>query len=266
MIRSLAFSPDGKFIASGSGGGANRYLKGELKVWDVATRQHVFVTEEDQWVKALAFSPDGTWLAVGMSTYAPAERVQARPGELKLYQFPAMREIKTVHLRAALGSLRVSKDGKRLAVVTADSDHEPEVAVLDVPDLNEQRVIPVQPRRWSATELPAVTFTEDGRDVIVREDGRIHDTPRELANANFLVAAVSPNGRWMVGETAKDNRWGIVFWDSASKEASALHEQSMVRPHVLKVPADCSPDGRHVVVGAPYSGVHGAWLIRTPVP
>ena len=53
-MRALAFSPDGKILASSS-------LDGTLILWDIASRQPLGppLTGHRGWITSLAFSPDG---------------------------------------------------------------------------------------------------------------------------------------------------------------------------------------------------------------
>ena len=58
-INSIAFSPDGRVLVSGS---ADR----TVKVWDVATHQCLdTLTHPDYWINSVAFSPDGSMFASG---------------------------------------------------------------------------------------------------------------------------------------------------------------------------------------------------------
>lgn len=80
-VSSLAFSPDGRFIATGDAAGV-------VKVWDTATRLQLssFRGHKDE-VTVLTFSPDGKLLASGGAD---------RDGAVKLYSTASMRELITL--------------------------------------------------------------------------------------------------------------------------------------------------------------------------
>jgi WD40 repeat protein len=58
----VAFSPDGKRLASGSGSGAGAGL-GEIKLWDAETG-HELLNLKGGFVGRVEFSPDGHWLLI----------------------------------------------------------------------------------------------------------------------------------------------------------------------------------------------------------
>ncbi|MFN4258540.1 MAG: c-type cytochrome domain-containing protein [Gemmataceae bacterium] len=108
VVDSLAFSPDGRFLASGS--------YGEVLIWDVqaGTVRHHLTDFADR-VVALAFSPNGKLLATGGG--APTE-----DGELKVFDVDSGKlvvHIKDSHSDTIYG-VCFSPDNTRLASCGAD--------------------------------------------------------------------------------------------------------------------------------------------------
>src|SRR5207244_2880148 len=91
-VFSVAFSPDGKTLASASG---QQGQPGEVKRWEVETGQERAALEgHTGWVTAVAFSADGKTLASGEVEYD--KQSQPLPGEIKLW------DVATGQERAAL--------------------------------------------------------------------------------------------------------------------------------------------------------------------
>jgi len=82
FLNSLAFSPDGRTIASASGGDDDN----SVRFWDVVTLQELYQCRKDDslWVQDTEFSSDGEWLATARSFgRSPKVRlVDAASGEL----------------------------------------------------------------------------------------------------------------------------------------------------------------------------------------
>jgi WD40 repeat protein len=57
-VRAVAFSPDGKWVATGS-------VDKTARVMEAATGREVARLTHGGWVRAVAFSPDGKWVATG---------------------------------------------------------------------------------------------------------------------------------------------------------------------------------------------------------
>ena len=111
IVESLAYSPDGKYIVSGS------YR--EVIFWDAAegTIKRKQTDFADR-VVALAFSPDGKWLATGGG--APTEN-----GEVKVFEVETgktvldIKDLKNGHSDTVFG-VCFSPDGSKLATCGAD--------------------------------------------------------------------------------------------------------------------------------------------------
>jgi WD40 repeat protein len=108
----VAFSPDGKWLAAGSGEMLRSYPGGSLNVWDLRTSQRVF-SFDDMGISVwgVAFSPDGKRLAAATGYYGTRD-----PGEVWVWDTTTGGVLYRLKGHAdCVWSVAFSPDGRRLA-------------------------------------------------------------------------------------------------------------------------------------------------------
>src|SRR5262249_31799025 len=140
-VAAVAFSPDGKLLASGS--------YGQVTVWDLtAARPAVVLTNVLGAVNDLRFSPDGKLLAV-------AGGQPSAKGDLRLFQVDGWNLLGTLPGHDdVVFSVAFSPDGKRLASASFDKT----VRLWDVAGRKVERVL-----SGHSDFVYAVAFSPDGK-------------------------------------------------------------------------------------------------------
>jgi WD40 repeat protein/tetratricopeptide (TPR) repeat protein len=255
-VRTVAFSLDGRRVATASHGLANELRDSALSVihlWDAATgRPLAPPIWQDQWVSALAFSPDGRVLASG--DYALTVRFwDAATGQPAGVPIPQ---------GGVVFSVAFSPDGKTLAVGTVNPAKEARLW-----DLATGRALGIaMPHKdW----VVDVAFSPDGRVLLTRS----HDSTVRLWNAKngepltgylrhegLPAAAFSPDGRRLAAAGNLEDQARI--WDAQTGRilpGATLSQGSLVTALAF------SPDGTVLGVGCK-DGSARFWDVATAKP
>jgi WD40 repeat protein len=214
-VGTVAFSPDGRWIASGSSLVRDKKLLGEVKVWDATTGQeyHAF-RDHDHIVESVAFSPDSRWIVASVMG-GTVKILDAQQGEVK-HSFQPVQEGNEFRSfrRGAL-----DPTGRYLALaIDLVRDRRNAGGEMRVWDLQDNRAVFTAP--ISLTEASALAFSPDGKLLAVA--GRNDRGPGPIFQVRLWDAVAGKELRMLPGRTC-------VAFSSDSKRLAAAADDYTVR-------------------------------------
>ena len=226
----LAFSPDGQKVASAS----NNLLPGGsddfsiVRVWNIETGEiGLTLTGHTNDVKAVAFSLDGAWIVTG-----------SVDGSLKLWDTATGSERHTMRgHNGTVTCVAFSPDGQR--IVSGSTDET--LRLWNAKNGQETLAL-----KGHASWATSVAFSHDGRRIFSGSDDGIikvwdaanRQEPIVLDGGDYV--AVSPDGQRIV---VGDGGWLVRFWDLTTGQEIVPPGRHAISVHGVAY----SPDGRLVV-------------------
>ncbi|PWI64590.1 hypothetical protein PCL_09520 [Purpureocillium lilacinum] len=241
-VSSVAFSPDGKLVASGS------YDK-TIKIWDAETGEvQRALAGHGEWVRSVALSPDGKLVASG-SDDKTIKIWDTATGEAQRTLVGHGSSVRSVTFSpdghgSSVSSVAFSPNGK----LVASGSYDKTIKIWDAETGEALRTL-VGHGGW----VRSVTFSPDGKFVasgsddntIKIWDAATGEAQRTLAGHGYSVSSVvfSPNCK-RVASGSYDNT--IKIWDAATGEA----QRTLVGHGAVLRSVAFSPDSKLVASGS----------------
>ena len=246
---SVAFSPDGKYIAAGSSNEQGIATeRGIATIWKVENGEKFRRLDHGDWVYAVAFSPDGEYFATG----GEDELGYSSDGKVVLWDMKSGAKIRSLNHSNEVESVVFSPNGNYLVTGSLPYSNEGTVALWDV---NSGKWVWYSSYAAKVRTINALTFTPNGSYIVtgnVRPYSNYQDkaTFWQVNNGNVVGhfehhngvydVAFSPDGAYL----ATGNDGSVTFWEMNSGQRVRHIEM----PDRTAYAVAFSPDGAYLAV------------------
>ena len=270
-VTTVAFSPDGKVLATGFNGHPRYGHNGGVVLWDTTRRSRLpdqpLVVDKGL-VSSVAFSPDGKTLAAG---YESSGR-----GGVVFWDTTRRSRLPDQPLAAQEGdvnSVAFSPDGKTLAAGGGYAFLLRGHGGVVLWDTTRRSRLPDLPLNLVSGQVASVAFSPDGKtmaaghglDGLLMSGARrgsvalwdtglhpsLQNQPLSVVEGNVRSVAFSPDGKNLAAGCgfggSEDEGGGVVLWDTTQR--LRLHDQPLVIAEGGVKSVAFSPDGKTLAAG-----------------
>lgn len=252
---SVAFSPDGKYLATGSRNESGIATeRGIATIWRVADGEKFRRLDHGDWVYAVAFSPDGKYLATG----GKDELGRWSDGKVVLWDMKRGAKVESLPHDYTVEAVVFSPNGKYLATACLRRSSS---GIMFLWDVDSGSILwgPNQYRLYTATArtINALTFTRDGSYLATGNQSYLLQNRRmdtatfwQVKSGNAIQhfghhnevydVAFSPDGAYL----ATGNDGSVTLWEMRSGQ----RVRHIEIPDKRAAGVAFSPDGKYLAV------------------
>jgi WD40 repeat protein len=241
-VESVEFSPDGRFVVSGSKGVMKdgKRVGQAVKLWRVADGKEIWTRERADEVEAVSFSRNGQFIAAGGEDNQ-IELLRSSDGSL----------IRALSLQASCDALRFTPDGKFLAI----GDEAQQISIYKVSNWTIQNV--VKHGGMADNAVNSIDFTHDNHLMASGGSNGEVKVWRFLNGKAFLINSIragaavksvriSPDGKFLAAGVGMG--LGVKVWtlkDGVPIVTLTLHTTDPLTMEAV----EWTPDSRYLVTG-----------------
>ena len=252
-VNSVAYSPDGNTIASGS-------RDGTVRLWDATTGKPKPILNHINWfdslfqwlnvpVHSVAYSPDGNTVAAG-----------SLDSGVRLWdtQTPKLKAILTGHT-SIIDTVLYSPDGKIIATTAGGTDNT--VRLWDAGTGETKAVL------TGYTHINALAYAPDGKTIATTgayrsnslqlwdaQTKKLRTTYTEHTEGNLSSIVYSPNGNTIVAVNLSDNT--VRLWNAETGKHKATFKHADPKREYDISAVAYAPDGQTIAVVGGYYKHH----------